>query len=87
MFWALAGFGEIAVGAILQRIGTAMAELAGHGVVTGLAAFVGFLGTFPAIGIVLKVVADTFGHMAFRSLCCVSDAKSAYADRCAGAIQ
>jgi hypothetical protein len=34
-----------------------------------LAGIVGFLGTFAAIGIVLEVVADTFRHRAFRSLC------------------
>ena len=69
MFGALTGLGEIAVSAILQWVGTSMYELPVHGIVAGLAGIVGFLGTFAAIGIVLEVVADTFRHRAFRSLC------------------
>lgn len=87
VFGTLAGLGEIAIGAILQRIGTTMSELAVHRIVAGLAAFVGFLRAFTAIGIVLEVVANTFRHMAFRSLCCSSDAKSEYAERRVRAIQ
>ena len=62
VFGAVAGLGKIAVGAVLHRIGIAMAELVFHGVVAGLAAFVGFLGTFPAVGIIFEMVADTFRH-------------------------
>jgi len=59
---AVAGLGEIAIGAVLHGVGVAMAELVFHGVVAGLAAFVRFLGTFPAVGIILEMVADTVWH-------------------------
>ena len=62
VFGAVAGLGEIAVGAVLQGVGVAVRELVSHGVVAGLGAVVGLLGTFPTIGIIVKMVADTFWH-------------------------
>jgi hypothetical protein len=59
---AVAGLGEIAVGTILHGVGIAVAKLVGHGVVTGLTAFVRLFGTFAAVGIVEKMVAGTFLH-------------------------
>jgi hypothetical protein len=59
---AVAGFGEIAIGAILHGIGVTVSELALHGVVAALAAFVGFLGTFAAVGIIEKMIAGAFLH-------------------------
>ena len=62
VFGAVAGFGEIAIGAVLHGIGIAVAELIGHGVVAGLTAFVGFFGTFAAVGVVLEVIAGAIRH-------------------------
>ena len=62
MFGAVAGFGKIAVSSVLHGVGVAMTELISHGVVAGLAAFVGLLRAFPAVGIVVKMIADTFRH-------------------------
>jgi len=59
---AVAGFGEIAIGAILHGIGVAMRELTFHGVVAFLRAFVGFLRTLSAVGIVEEMIAGTFLH-------------------------
>ena len=59
---AVARLGKIAVLAVLHGIGVAVAELGAHGVVTGLGAFVGLLGAFSAVGIVVEMVADTFWH-------------------------
>jgi hypothetical protein len=59
---AVAGLGEIAVGAVLHGVGVTVTELVCHGVVAALAAFVRLLGSFPAIGIVVKMVADARGH-------------------------
>src|SRR5208282_2252196 len=59
---AVAGLGEIAIGAVLHGVGVAVAELVLHGVVAGLAAFVRLLGTFPTVGIILEMVADAFRH-------------------------
>jgi hypothetical protein len=49
----VAGLGEIAIGSVLHGVRIAMAELVCHRVVAALAAFVRFLGTLAAIGIVL----------------------------------
>src|ERR1039457_7108826 len=62
MFGAVAGLGGIAIGAVLHRVGVAMPKLVFHGVVAALRAFVGFLGTLPAIGIIVQMVADTLRH-------------------------
>jgi hypothetical protein len=62
VFGAVAGLREIAVGAVQHGVGVTVPELALHGVVAALGTFVGFLGTLPAIGIIIKMVADTFGH-------------------------
>jgi hypothetical protein len=62
MFGAVAGLGKIAIGAVLHRVGVTVSELVFHGVIAALRAFVGFLGTLPAIGIIVEMVADTFGH-------------------------
>jgi hypothetical protein len=59
---AVAGLGEIAIGAVLQRVGVTVPELVFHGVVAALAAFVGLLRTLPAVGIIMKMVAGTFRH-------------------------
>jgi hypothetical protein len=59
---AVAGLREIAIGAVHQGVGVTVPELVSHGVVAGLGAVVGFLGTFSAVGIVVKMVADTFWH-------------------------
>ena len=59
---AVAGLGEVTIGAVLHGVGVAMAELVFHGIVGALGAIVWFLGTFSAIGIVLQMVADTFRH-------------------------
>ena len=58
----MAGLGEIAIGAVLHGVGVAMAELGRHGVVAALAALVRFLRTFSAVGIIVEMIADTFGH-------------------------
>jgi len=69
MFGAMAGFGEIAIGAVLHGVGVAVPELVPHGVVAGLVAFVGFERTLAAVGIVVKMVADTFRHVVGLSGC------------------
>ena len=56
----VAGLGEIAVGAVLHGVGITMPELALHGVVAFLSAFVGFLRTFSAVGIIVEMIALAF---------------------------
>jgi len=58
----VAGFWKIRVGAFHEGIGIAMRELASHGIVSGLFAFVGFEGTFSPVGIVAKMIAGTIRH-------------------------
>jgi hypothetical protein len=58
----VAGLGEIAIGAVHHGVGVTVPELALHGVVAALGTFVGLLRTLPAIGIVVKMVADTCRH-------------------------
>jgi hypothetical protein len=62
MLGAGAGLGEITVGAVLEGVGVAVPKLVFHGVVAGLAALVGLLGTLSAVGIVAEMIADTFWH-------------------------
>jgi len=62
VFGAVAGLGEVAIRAVLHGIGVTVPKLVCHGVVAALAAFVRLLGAFSAVGIVVKVVADTFRH-------------------------
>jgi hypothetical protein len=62
----VAGLGEVAIGAILHGIGIAVPELALHGVVTILSAFVWFLRTFSAVGIVDEMVALAFHSRPFE---------------------
>jgi len=59
---AVAGLREIAIGSVLDGVGIAMPKLVFHGVVAALRAFVGFLGTLAAVGIIVKMVAGTFRH-------------------------
>jgi hypothetical protein len=58
----VARFGKIAIGAVHHGVGVPVAELVSHGVVAGLAAIVGLLGTLSTVGIIMKMVADTFWH-------------------------
>lgn len=62
VLWAVAGLGEIAVGAVLHGVGITMPELALHGVVAALAAFVRLLRTLSAVGIIEKMIAFAFRH-------------------------
>jgi len=64
MFRAVSGFGEIGIRALLQGMLVAMRKLATHGVVAGLQAVIGFVGTFPAVGIIEKMIAGVVGHEA-----------------------
>jgi len=57
-----AGLREIAIGAVLHGVGVTVRKLVFHGVVAALAAFVRFLRTLPAVGIIEKMVAGTFRH-------------------------
>jgi len=66
MLGAVAGLGEVAVGAVLHGIGIPVPELALHGVVTILSAFVWFLRTFSAVGIVDEMIALTFHGRPFE---------------------
>src|ERR1017187_9050978 len=59
---AVAGLGEIAVGAVHHGVGVTVPKLVFHGVVAGLGAFVRLLGTLPAVGVIVQMVADTFRH-------------------------
>jgi len=59
---AVAGLGEIAVGTVLHGVWVAVSKLIFHGVVAGLGPFVGLLRTFPAVGIIQKMVAGAFRH-------------------------
>jgi hypothetical protein len=59
---AVAGLREIAIGAVHHGVGVTVPKLVFHGVVAGLGAFVGLLGTLAAVGIVVKMVAGTFRH-------------------------
>jgi len=62
VFGAVAGLGKIAVGALLHRVGVTVPELALHGVVPALVAFVRLLGTLAAVGIIEKMIARAFWH-------------------------
>jgi hypothetical protein len=59
---AVAGFWEIAIGAFLEGVGVAVRKLTFHGVVAGLRAFVGFLGTLSAVSVIVQVVTHTVWH-------------------------
>jgi hypothetical protein len=59
---AVAGLRKIAIGAVHQGVGVTVPELVSHGVVAGLGAVVGLLGTLPAVGIVEKMIAGAFRH-------------------------
>jgi hypothetical protein len=73
MLGAVARFGEITIGAVLHGVGIAMPELALHGVIAFLRAFVRFLRTLPTVGIIAKVIAGTFEHgRPFRAVYAVS---------------
>jgi hypothetical protein len=58
----VAGFGEITIGAVHHGVGVPVPELVSHGVVAGLGAVVGLLGTLPTVGIIMEMVANTFWH-------------------------
>jgi hypothetical protein len=74
VFGARAGFGEIAVGAILHGIRVTVTELVCHGIVAALVRVVRLLGTFASIGIIEKMVAGTFCHRRpFDALAFVND--------------
>jgi len=62
VFGAVAGLGKIAVSAVLQRVRVTVPELALHGVVTALVAFVRLLGTLATVGIIEKMIARAFCH-------------------------
>jgi hypothetical protein len=62
MLGAVTRLRKIAVSAVLHGIGVTVAELVFHGVVPALGSIIRFLGTFSAVGIILKMVADTFWH-------------------------
>src|SRR5713101_1299190 len=66
---AVAGLGEIAVGTVLHGVGVTVAKLIFHGVVAGLGAFVRLEGTLPTVGIIVKMIADTFRHASLSSAC------------------
>src|SRR6266849_4823079 len=66
---AVAGLGEIAVGPVLHGVGVTVAKLIFHGVVAGLGAFVRLHGAFPTVGIIVKMIADTFRHASLSSAC------------------
>jgi len=59
---AVAGLREIAIGTVLQGVGVTVPKLVSHGIVAGLGGVVGLLGTLPAVGIIVKMVAGTFWH-------------------------
>jgi hypothetical protein len=74
VFGAVAGFGEVAVGAVLHGVRVTVTELVCHGIVAALVAVVRLLGTFAAIGIIEKMVAGTFSHRRpFDALASVND--------------
>jgi hypothetical protein len=58
----VAGLGEIAVGTVLHGVRVTVAKLIFHGVVAGLGPFVRLHGAFPTVGIIVKMIADTFRH-------------------------
>ena len=62
----VAGLGKIAVGAVLHGVGIPVPELAFHRVVAFLSTFVGLLRTFPAVGIVDKMIAFAFHGRPFE---------------------
>jgi hypothetical protein len=59
---AVAGLRKIAIGAVHHGVGVTVPKLVFHGVVAGLGGVVGLLGTLPAVGIIVKMVAGTFPH-------------------------
>jgi hypothetical protein len=59
---AVAGFREIGIGTVHQGVGVTVRKLVFHGVITALAAFVWFLRTLPAVGIIEKMIAGAFRH-------------------------
>lgn len=67
MFGAVAGFGEVGVGSFHHGILIAVGELAFHGIVAGLRAVVGFVGTFSAVGVVTEMIAGVRGHKALSN--------------------
>jgi len=58
----VAGLGEIAVGAVLHGVGVTVTKLVFHGVVAFLRAFVRFLRTLSAVGVIEKMIAGAFRH-------------------------
>jgi hypothetical protein len=62
MLGAVAGLWEIAISAILHWVRIAMTELVCHRVVSALFSFIGLLGAFSTIGIVVQMVTDTVRH-------------------------
>ena len=62
VFGAVAGLREIAIGTVLHGVGVTVPKLVSHGIVAGLGGVVGLLGTLPAVGIIVKMVAGTFWH-------------------------
>jgi hypothetical protein len=56
MFRTLARLGKIRVGAVGERMGVTMRELAIHGIIPSLLALVGFERTLAAVGIVFQVI-------------------------------
>jgi hypothetical protein len=67
MLGTMAGFGEIAVRALLQGVRIAMGELSSHGVIAGLGAFVRFARTFAAVGIIAEMISSVRGHRALSN--------------------
>ena len=61
VFGAQARLGEVAIGAILHRVGIAVPELVGHGVVAALRAVVRLFGAFSPVSVIEKMIAFLFG--------------------------
>ena len=85
----MAGLGEIAVGTVLHGVGVTVAKLIFHGVVAGLGAFVRLEGTLPPVGIIVKMIADTFRHCRpFEVRAAIrNDYRLGYAERSLRAMQ
>jgi hypothetical protein len=67
MLGAVTGLREIAVGALLEGVRIAMRQLASHGIIAGLGAFVRFAGTFSAVGIVAEMISGVRRHKALSN--------------------
>ena len=62
MFRTQTRFGKITVGPFCERIRIAVRELALHGIVSSLVAFVRLERALSTVGIIVKMIAGTAGH-------------------------